>query len=232
MRIAICDDMAVFRERIRKEIRAYNAEFEVKEYTDGSKLLLETESFDLIFLDIEMPGTDGMTTAKTLRERGEDVKIVFVTSHDELVYGTFEVAPFGFFRKSQDLEKVGEVLKRAESQMRGQETVLISVGDKQVCVKIKDIVYVEAYGDGVYLYDKKGTAYDERRGTIKKWNEKLKGKEFVQIHRAYLISLLYIENYNDDGVKLKGVAEAVPISRRYAPAFKKAFFEFVGRSGR
>ncbi len=232
MRIAICDDMAVFRERIRKGIRAYNAGFEVKEYTDGSELLSETEPFDLIFLDIEMPGTDGMTTAKILRERGEDVKIVFVTSHDELVFGTFEVTPFGFFRKSQDLGKVGEVLQRAEAQILNQETVLISVDDKQVCVKTKDIVYVEAYGDGVYLYDKKGTAYEERRGTIKKWSEKLKGKGFVQVHRAYLISLPYLENYSDDGVKLKGVAETVPMSRRYAPAFKKEFFEFVGRNGR
>lgn len=232
MRIAVCDDMAVFREQIREKIWSYNARFEVKEYVDGSALLSEIEPFDLIFLDIEMPNVDGMTTAKAIRERDEDVRIVFVTSHDTLVYETFEVAPFDFFRKAQDLGKICEVLKRAESQMLNQETVLISVGDKQVCLKVKDVVYVEAYGDGVYFYDRKGTVYDERRGTIKKWNEKLNKKGFIQIHRAYLISIHYLENYSEEGVKLKGIDKVVPMSRRYAPAFKKEFFEFVSKSGR
>ena len=82
------------------------------------------------------------------------------------------------------------------------------------------------------VFDRLGNVYEERRGTLKKWNERLGGKGFAQIHRSYLISMFYVERYGSDYVKLKGIEEPLEISRRYAPGYKETFTEFVKRNGR
>lgn len=232
MRVAICDDEAIYREETKKAILAYNKEIDIAEYTDGSELVQSGERFDLIFLDIEMPKMDGMEAAKKLRENKDDAEIVFLTSHDEFVYDAFDVRAMQFLKKPPEKEKIERVLHRVEQILAKEERVEFILNGQTCFVKQRDIVYIEAYGDGVYIYDCAGNVYEERRGTIKKWNEKLSGKGFAQIQRGYLISMWYVERFGTEKVKLKGVPRELEVSRRCAADFKKAFFEFVNRNGR
>lgn len=232
MRIAICDDVKGYRETVKTCINAYNSEFEVEEYTNGSELLATDKRYDLLFLDIEMPGLDGMTTAKKLRECKDDVRIVFLTSHDEFVYDAYEVKAFHFLRKPLETERLEKVLKMVEEELSEDEQVKLEWDGEAYYVKVKDIVYLEAYGDGVYLFDRFGKVYEERRETLKNWNARLKEKGFVQVHRTYLISMRYIERYGADRIKLKYVEEPIVMSRRYASGFKDTFFQFVEENGR
>ncbi len=85
MRIAICDDEDLFRFQIRDAIDKIYGSMDViiDMFSDGRRLLerFDTNPYDVLFLDIEMPAMDGITIAKRLRDRSEDVFIVFLTSH-------------------------------------------------------------------------------------------------------------------------------------------------------
>ncbi len=231
MQIAICDDIKEYRSAVRACIKAYNSSFEVEEYKDGNELLESNKSFDLLFLDIEMPGMDGMTTAKEFRKRRDDIRIVFLTSHDEFVYDAYEVKAFNFLRKPIENDRLERVLKMVEEELAEEITLKLEWKGEDCYVKLGDIVYLEAYGDGVYFFDRFGNVYEERRTTLKYWSDKLKEKGFVQIHRAYLISMYHIERYGADRVKMRGIENPILMSRRYAVGFKNEFFRFVANRG-
>lgn len=125
MRVAICDDEAVYREETKKGILAYNSEIEIVEYKDGKELVQSQERFDLIFLDIEMPEMNGMEAAEIVREQKNDVPLVFLTSHDELVYDAFKVRAFRFLRKPVNCEEVQDVLQAVEKEIKQTEKIQI-----------------------------------------------------------------------------------------------------------
>lgn len=232
MRVAICDDEAIYREETRSGIEAYNSEIEITEFKDGSELVRSEEQFDLIFLDIEMPKLDGMTTAKHLRKKNVDAEIVFLTSYEKYVYDAFDIRALQFLKKPLDKAKLLKVLKTVENQLANEERVEINQDGETIYLKVKDIVYLESYGDGLFIYDRLGNVYDERRGTLKKWSQRLSGKGFAQIHRSFLISMFYVERLGSNQVKLKGIEEKLEISRRYVSVFKEEFLEFASKNGR
>lgn len=232
MRVAICDDEAIYREETKKAILAYNKEIAIVEFTDGNELVQSGERFDLIFLDIEMPKLDGMTTAKQLRENKSSAEIVFLTSHEEFVYDAFDVRAMQFLKKPPEKEKIERVLQRVEQILANEERIELTLNGQSCFVKRTDIVYIESYGDGIYIYDCVGNVYEERRGTIKKWMERLSEKDFVQVQRGYLISMWYVERFGTDKVKLRNISREIEVSRRCAADFKKAFFEFVSKNRR
>ena len=85
MRIAVCDDEELFRIEFKSVLDKVliNAEYDIDTFSGGSSLYeaFLKNPFDLVFLDIEMPGIDGITLAKRLRAVSENVQIVFLTSH-------------------------------------------------------------------------------------------------------------------------------------------------------
>lgn len=232
MRVAICDDEAIDREETRREIKAYNKDIEIVEYIDGSDLVQSKERFDLIFLDVEMEKLDGVTTAKQLRRKNVDAEMVFLTSHENYVYDAFDVRALQFIKKPLEKVKLVKVLKTVEKELVEEYKVELNLDGEKCYVNVKDIVYLESYGDGLYVYDCLENVYDERRGTLKKWSERLNGKGFVQIHRSYMISMYYVERYGNNQVKLKGFDDRLEVSRRYAPRYKESFMDFVRRNGR
>lgn len=94
MKIAVCDDERTVREDIAGKIEFLFPETDVFLYESGNILLQSEENFDIVFLDIQMKGINGMDTAKKLRESGSDAVIIFVTALEEYVYQAFDVDAF------------------------------------------------------------------------------------------------------------------------------------------
>ena len=112
LNIAICDDEKVIREQI-KEL----AEKEMPcvcdgLYETGDALLAAGKQFDIVFLDIQMEGTDGIETAKRLRQRDEDTILIFITGIREYVFEAFDVAAFHYLLKPIEEDKFREVFHR------------------------------------------------------------------------------------------------------------------------
>ena len=99
MKIAVCDDQQVFIDRLKNLISYEEAEIYV--FNSGDKLLMSDINFDIILLDIEMPGTDGLSVAAKLYQRNRKTLLLFITSHREYSTKGYEFRAFRYVLKSE-----------------------------------------------------------------------------------------------------------------------------------
>ena len=99
LNIAICDDEKAIREQINELIEKEKVGICLDLYETGDALLATDKKFDIVFLDIQMDGTDGIETAKRLRQRDEDTILIFITGIREYVFEAFDVAAFHYLLK-------------------------------------------------------------------------------------------------------------------------------------
>ena len=105
MRIAICDDEKNIRELIGNKVEKQYPEAEIVFFSSGEELLLSDTHIDILFLDIQMSGRDGMETARELRQRNNDVIIVFVTAVEEYVFQAFDVGALNRWQRKYSLHR-------------------------------------------------------------------------------------------------------------------------------
>ena len=116
MRIAVCDDNKVtldfLCEEIGREFSKTKADFSLDVFENGADFLSQHEKtpFDIVFLDIDMPTINGFEIAERINKNNSSL-IVFVTSHDELVYSSFKFQPFRFIRKNHITAELPETVK-------------------------------------------------------------------------------------------------------------------------
>ena len=122
LKIAVVDDEIVFVESLINKITAVceklNLEFKIDKYSNGFDILENYSKYHLIFLDIEMPSIDGIATAKRINElkgSAEIPFIVYVTSHDELVFDALKSFPYSFIRKSKIESDLYECINRTNN---------------------------------------------------------------------------------------------------------------------
>ena len=90
MRIAICDDEVSMVQILEEKIKKLLPDAVIEKYLSGEELIASGSKPDLLFLDIQMPGMDGMETAKMLRQDNEDMILIFVTAAEEYVFQAFD----------------------------------------------------------------------------------------------------------------------------------------------
>ena len=118
LQLAVCDDERVFRSDLRKllgtELELCGIDYHISEFTSGEELIAGMEKADcqILFLDIEMKGIDGVEEARRLRETKRQMEIVFVTSYADFVFQGYEVRALNYILKPYESEKIrgGEVL--------------------------------------------------------------------------------------------------------------------------
>ena len=232
-KIAVCDDEQIFVDDVVKKLKEQSEQCEISEYISGEELLNSSLEFDMIFLDIEMTGINGINAAFTLRERGFDGMIIFLTSHTEFMPDAFKVKAFRFLDKPLDSEKFNEAFSEAKKEIMNTEHILLSDrSGKTVYLKLTDIVYLEAYGDGTYIYGKTGKVYDTDK-PLKYWKGQIGSEHFYQIHKSFIVSYLYVSDILKDGkVIVKGFDQPLDISRRNVVPFRNGFFDYIRKHAR
>lgn len=213
MQIAICDDEKNIRELIGDKVKSQFPEAEIDFYSSGDELLLSDKPMDILFLDIQMSGRNGMETARELRKKNKQTIIIFVTAAEEYVFQAFDVGAFHYIVKPIDDEKFTEVLCRAVDELeekklneKAQEEkhLLINNGGVHIKVKIDDIIYAEVFNRKVVIHKMDETI--EYYGKMSDL-ETLAGDSFFRPHRAYLINFKYVEKYDASTIYLeKGTA--------------------------
>lgn len=232
-RIAVCDDEQVFVDDVAAKLKEQSEQCEISEYISGEELLDSSLEFNIIFLDIEMTGIDGINTAFTLRERGYDGMIIFLTSHTEFMPDAFKVKAFRFLDKPLDAEKFNEAFSEAKKEIMNTEHILLSDrSGKTVYLKLTDIVYLEAYGDGTYIFGRTGIVFDTDK-PLKYWKGQIGSEHFFQIHKSFIVSYLYVSDISKDGkVFVKGFEQPLDISRRNIVPFRNGFFDYIRKYAR
>ena len=122
MRIAICDDEKNIRELIGNKVAKQYPEADIVFFQSGEELLLSDKHIDILFLDIQMSGRNGMETARELRKKDKSVILIFVTAVEEYVFQAFDVGAFNYIVKPIDDTKFVDVLCRAVDEWHSQDT--------------------------------------------------------------------------------------------------------------
>lgn len=235
MRIAICDDEKNIRELIKGKIANQYPNANIIFYNSGEELLLSDENIDILFLDIQMSGKNGMETARELRKKDKNMIIIFVTAVEEYVFQAFDVGAFNYIVKPIDDTKFSDVLHRAVGELNSKKSsakeheekyLMINNGGVHIKVTIDDIVYAEVFNRKVVIHKLNETI--EYYGKMSDL-EALAGDSFFRPHRAYLINFKYVEKYDATTIYLeKGTAL---MAKQKYPEFVKKYMKYNQRRG-
>lgn len=230
MRVAVCDDEAEYCKQMQKMIEKmyHSLDVIVDTYQTGRDLLrqFEKQNYDLIFLDIEMPGIDGISLARRLRDRKEELRLVFLTSHVEYALKGYEVQALRYLTKPVQEDKLKEVLSYVMKQMQDQRIIWLKTSAGEERVSLSDILYLEAQDQNISI----NTA--ERsyvvRYNLRDFEQELKEYGFFRIHRGYLVSLRKISAVRKNEVTLDG-GTVLPLSRTREKPLKEALYQYIKR---
>ena len=228
MRIAVCNDEELFRIEFKSVLDKVliNAEYDIDTFSGGSSLYeaFLKNPFDLVFLDIEMPGIDGITLAKRLRAVSENVQIVFLTSHIEYALEGYEVNALRYLVKPVDMNKLSEVLKYIQDKKNNSRQIMIKQEGEDIVIDISDIIYMESMDKNVRIVTSKSEYIT--RYNISDYEEELKNSGFLRIHRGYLISLSKVKKIVKNDVVMDGDI-SLPVSRSNIKTLKDALYAYV-----
>lgn len=239
VKIAICDDEKTLCETLRQKIETHCKNFgmvcQIFSFDSGDKLLaLPAEKVpDILFLDIQMPGKNGMQTARELRNKNRNMILIFVTALSEYVYEAFDVNAFHYLVKPFNDEKLREVLNKAlqhckdipSDKLIPPRVILVKRGGLSTKVPLSDIIYAEVFNRKIMLHTINGDI--EYYGKLTDLSEQT-GMDFYRTHRAYLVNLQYVEKYNADTVWLK--TDTVPVSKKQFAGFVRQYMQYISRT--
>ena len=184
---------------------------------------LREHSVDLLFLDVEMPEMSGIDLLKVLTTRPE---VILITSKTDHAVAAFEYSVTDYLVKPITYPRFLQAVDKAQNKLEGRDRVVqsqppidiyIRTDSKIVKITLQDLLYVEAMGDYVMLHTAQNRylAHSSMRGIEKK----LTAKEFIRIHRSYIVNLTKIDVIEDLSVLING--KYVPIGTSYKERFIK-----------
>ncbi len=231
LKALVVDDEAPARSELRYLLDEAGGVEVVGEASNASEAfqLIKAIPYDVVFLDIDMPGLSGVQLAETLTELERQPSIVFVTAHSEHAVKAFEVAASDYLVKPVELDRLRTAIARlAPAQHEGArvERVPVEKAGKKLLLQVEDIFYIMAKDDYSYLH----TDSERYLSTISlaQLERKLDPSGFFRVHRRFLVNLARVREVVPmyGGTLLLTLDDTegtqVPVSRRRVPALKKA----------
>lgn len=232
--VALCDDDPHFLKQLRQATAQWFTErqiiFSAIEFSSAKHLLdsVKETSYDVFFLDIEMPEVDGMQLAKLIRETLPDSIIVFLTSHDEFAPDGYRVQALRYLSKQTWKKFLSEALDAATAQVEKQGTGSLTVSHYGNIQRIphRDILYIRHISRYCEIAIKAGETIQDDRG-IKKLFEIIGDGRFIFIDRGAFINLDYLQKI-ENGQAVMTNGHSLPISRRLLPQVKLTINRYYG----
>lgn len=233
MLTVICDDEKSLRTALRKavetKLQLEGVNYEIAEYDSGEALLSgirQTAVPDLLFLDVEMKGLNGMETAKKLRESCKNTIIIFVTAYPDFVFQGYEVKAFHYILKPYKDYKIWEVMESALDEMETdkKQFYLIEKKSGSIRLSLKEVLYFKSEGRSI---DAVTIDKNSSKDNIVRFNGKLGDMEaklpayFQRVHNRYLVNLKYVSKIESDSLLCGGME--VPVSKAYRQELMVAF---------
>ena len=232
IQIGVCDDESYMADLLSGNIKSYfereQIEIHISRFLSGCELLRSKESFDLLFLDVQMSGLNGFETAKELRRQGFSGFLIFVTVMQEDVFQAFEVQAFDYLVKPLQEHQFLKTMDRLLSEMRehAEKQLLIQKGGEWTVIPFASILYCEIMNRKVYLHlnnDSTIDYYDKMEALEKKLDQR-----FFKCHRSYLVNMEYLKSFKKETAYLTN-GETIPVSRLRAECFSTAVSTYMSR---
>ncbi len=230
MKIAVCDDEIVYRDEISDLLRKYQLDRKIDVFIDvyknGTELLSSDYPYDVIFMDYQMSGLDGIETCRRLRESNRDTVIIFISAYPTAALDSFEVNTFRFLAKPIDKGKMYRALDDYLKSIENDSIFVLNTHDGKWFIKLSDVVYLEAAGKRTLLRTSKDT-YDIHNN-LKSLEKMLPQDRFIRCHKAFVVSFEHIINYTGSDVMFDN-GEKAHIGRHYLAQFREEFQNYIIR---
>ncbi len=228
--IAVVDDEKGIRDHLCELIRKQKQPGRVESYATGEELLASGKRFDIVFLDIRLEGINGIETARKLREKQDDMVLIFITGLREYVFDAWDLYAFQYLLKPVDEKKFAEVLGRAEREAgRKREKQRIFLKTRNLTLDQADILYIESRGKKVEIHTVRETEDIQIYAAMEELEGQL-GEGFYRCHRSYIVNMVYIAEYNSDSIFLTNGNKVYLAKKKYGE-FVKAYMWYLQNGG-
>lgn len=226
MKIAVIDDERPARCELVFQITSLMPNAQIREASSGNEALsiISSETFDLLFIDINLNDMEGTTLAAAARRMMPEAHIVFATAYSQYAVKAFELGVDNYLLKPFEPERLKRVLEKCRSQLSSRDTspvplkrLAVNTQRKIVFVDVDQIVYIETSGRSCILHT---TGGDLQENTLLgEYEKRLPDSRFYRTHKSYLINLDYISELfpwanNSLAVKMQGYEQHIlPVGR-------------------
>lgn len=205
IKIAICDDeekaVALHEQIVKDGLQACSIGYEITTYTQSSNLLYDITDdgffYDLILLDIEMPGISGMEIPQQIKAFLPNVRIIFVTSHTEYAIDAFELSIFRYVPKNNLEVKLATAVTDAAKliELEAGQEYTIQTAKRMEKIPYKNIYYIQRDGKNASIVSCSGTS--KVRKSLQQVFDELNTPEFIFIDRGYIVNIIQIMKISD-----------------------------------
>lgn len=233
-KVAVCDDESIICKTIFDIIETISDETGIKFATDcftsGEELCEELRhiDYDLIFLDIELQKMNGVEVGKYIRENlgNENIQIAYVSSKQQYAMELFEIRPINFIVKPISFEKIKIIIdKFLKINAIDTQIFKFKIGKEHINMPLSDIVYFSSNGRYIILISKNNNF--KFYGSLEKIYSEIKKREFLYIHKSFIVNYKYIRQYDYEQVTMID-GTVIPISQPRRKTVRRMILEIEG----
>ena len=234
MNIFICDDNSIIQEQLHELLIKYfndksypSPEFYI--YNSGDALLNSSLIPDIVFLDIEMPGIDGIEVGKELHNKYKDIIIIVVTAYSEYLDDAMRFNVFRYLSKPINKHRLFRNLDDVLEQINKRScNILINDSNTSYNVSTDDIIMIETLASKRKTLIHTTKSDYESIDSMQHWFDLLKDKgNFYQSNRSYIINLTYVTSFNQDTIQLYNGKFNAYITKRKSHNFKERYLMYI-----
>ena len=235
IKIAFCDDDMEVLHQMNELLDRYrverNEDITYAAFQSPFELLTEIEKGirpDILFLDVVMPGQNGMDVAKEIRQYDTNMKIIFLTSSPEFAVESYSVGAYFYQLKPIWEESFFRLMDAvlAECEKKKKNSLILRSKDGITRIDLQQLEYCEVLGHSLWLHLVGGTVL-ESVGRMDHLCEQLADHEnFLRVHRSFLINLDYVKNIAPKAITMASLAE-LPIPRGKYGELKDRYLEYA-----
>ncbi len=236
LKIALCDDMERDRNAVIVALKQiedkWSDKFEVAAFSNGEVLCddIEKNYYDIILLDIQMNGIDGIETATRIKSINPKALIIFISSYDDRLKELFSFRTIAFIDKPVSVEALEKALLDANEIIKKENELIFSYSKdgSTLYIPIKDIMYFESRRNIVLIHT--NTNEETFYSTLTSvWKQVKDTNQFIMSHRSFIFNLKYV-NIKSDNVIIKETGEHFKIGIKHKEDTQERYLNYIEKS--
>ena len=237
VKAAICEDdakvLSYLSRHLVDALKKRGIEMLLSPFSTGEDLLCALgngETFQIYFMDIEMPGMNGIDLCQRFAFDDPQPLIIFISNKESLVFQSFEVRPFRFIRKSHFMEELDGMAADVKRELTRRRGSLVSIRDQNstnvFSFDVNTLVYVEVLRKYCTVHTITEDVMIKCR--LSDFEEALEGHGFLRPHRSYLVNYRFIFRIGKEEITLDNQTK-LPLSRRKIQELKSRYLALLGK---
>lgn len=228
-KIAVCDDEEAVSAQVKELITEWNPSVDVVCFSSGEALLENYQSYEAVFLDIDMAGMNGIETGKAIRKMDKDTKIVYLTAYRDYVSGAFGVHAFQYLLKPVNKKAIWNVLEEIFRYTKAAEKKIIldfHTVDGSLCLPVERIYFFEYENRKIRIVTDEEQYYmSDKIGNVAK---RMAEFGFSMPHQSFVVNMFHVKNVKNQQIFLDNGMD-IPLSQKKQKIWKQELMEYLSR---